>query len=110
MSDADDEELLRDFAVVKFPTGFCAVDEWEMERKGFVYAFLEFQDGRRYPVMFINPVRLQQDVEDTLKSGLNYYFEQGLVVVSDVTMSVIKSVLPSLIRNGFLEGRIADQA
>ena len=28
-----------------FPEGFTARDEWEMERKGFVYAFLECEDG-----------------------------------------------------------------
>ena len=56
-----------------FPEGFTERDAWEMERKGFVYAFLECDDGRRYPVMFIDPVRLAQDVEATLQSGQSYY-------------------------------------
>src|SRR5438874_9753239 len=58
-----------------FPDGFTARDESEMERKGFVYAFLECEDGCRYQVMFIDPVRLSQDIEATLQSGQPYYYE-----------------------------------
>ena len=60
-----------------FPEGFTERDEWEMERKGFVYAFLECEDGCRYQVMFIDPVRLAQDIEATLQSGQPYYYETG---------------------------------
>ena len=49
-----------------FPEGFTDRDEWEMERKGFVHAFLECEDGRRYQVLFIDPVRLAQDVLEVL--------------------------------------------
>src|SRR5438874_1928565 len=58
-----------------FPEGFTDRDEWEMERKGFVHAFLECEDGRRYQIMFIDPVRLAQDVEASLQSGQPYYYE-----------------------------------
>src|SRR5271154_695614 len=70
-----------------FPDGFTDRDEWEMERKGFVYASLECEDGCRYPVMFIDPVRLAQDIEATLQSSQPYYYVFGQVVVPEVTVA-----------------------
>jgi hypothetical protein len=89
-----------------FPDGFAERDEWEMERKGFVYAFLECEDGRRYQVLFIDPVRLAQDVEATLASGQPYYYEYGLVVVPEVTIAALTRVIPSLVEEGFLERHV----
>ncbi len=86
-----------------FPEGFTDRDEWEMERKGFVYAFLECEGGRRYQVMFIDPVRLTQDVEATLQSGQPYYYEFCQVVVPEVTVSALTKVIPHLVEEGYLE-------
>jgi hypothetical protein len=86
-----------------FPEGFTERDEWEMERKGFVYAFLECEDGSRFRVMFIDPVRLAQDVEATLRSGQSYYFEYGQVVVPEVTVAAITRVILPLVAEGYLE-------
>jgi hypothetical protein len=86
-----------------FPEGFTDRDEWEMERKGFVYAFLECDDGRRYQVMFIDQVRLQQDVEATLESGQLYYYEYGQVVVPEVTVAALTKIIPHLVEEGYLE-------
>jgi hypothetical protein len=86
-----------------FPEGFTARDEWEMERKGFVNAFLECKDGQRFQVMFIDPVRLAQDVEATLKSGQPYYYEFGQVVVPEVTMPALTRIIPELVEEGYLE-------
>jgi hypothetical protein len=90
-----------------FPEGFTARDEWEMERKGFVYAFLECEDGHRYQVMFIDPVRLTQDVEATLQSGQPYYYEFGQVVVPEVTVSALTKIIPHLVEEGYLERHVA---
>ncbi len=77
-----------------------------MERKGFVYAFLECEDGRRYPVMFIDPVRLAQDIEATLQSGQSYYYELGQVVVPEVTIAALTKVIPQLVEEGYLERHV----
>jgi hypothetical protein len=89
-----------------FPEGFTDRDEWEMERKGFVNAFLECEDGCRYRVLFIDPVRLAQDVDATLASGQPYYYEYGLVVVPEVTIPALTQVIPSLVEEGFLERQV----
>jgi hypothetical protein len=86
-----------------FPAGFTDRDESEMERKGFVYAFLECGDGCRYQVMFIDPVRLAQDIEATLHSGQSYYYEFGQVVVPEVTIAAINKIIPLLVDEGYLE-------
>src|SRR6266446_618040 len=89
-----------------FPEGFMDRDAWEMERKGFVYAFLECEDGRRYQVMFIDPVRLAQDVEATLQSGQAYYYELGQVIVPEVTIPALTRIIPHLVEEGYLERHV----
>jgi hypothetical protein len=74
-----------------------------MERKGFVYAFLECEDGCRYQVMFIDPDRLSQDIEATLQSGQSYYYEFGQVVVPEVTIPAITKIIPLVVEEGYLE-------
>jgi len=86
-----------------FPDGFTERDEWEMERKGYVYAFVEAQGGCRYQVMFIDPVRLRQEIEATLQSGQSYYYEFGQVVVPEVTIPAITKIIPLLVEEGYLE-------
>jgi hypothetical protein len=86
-----------------FAEGFTDRDEWEMERKGFVYAFLECEDGCRYEVMFIDPVRLAQDIEATLQSGQPYYYEFGQVVVPEVTIPALTKIIAHLVEEGYLE-------
>jgi hypothetical protein len=86
-----------------FPEGFTERDKWEMERKGYVYAFLECEDGRRYQVMFIDPVRLGQDVEATLQAGQCYYYEFGQVVVPEITIAALTKIIPHLVEEGYLE-------
>ena len=90
-----------------FPDGFTDRDEWEMERKGFVYALLECDDGCRHQVMFIDPVRLAQDIEATLQSGQPYYYEFGQVVVPEITIAAINKVLPHLVAEGFLKQHLS---
>ena len=91
-----------------FLEGFTDRDAWEMERKGFVYAFLECEDGRRCAVMFIDPVRLAQDVEATLQSGQPYYFEQNQIVVPEVTIPALTRIIPLLVKEGFLEQPLSE--
>lgn len=92
-----------------FPEGFTDRDAWEMERKGFVYAFLECDDGRRYQVMFIDPVRLAQDIEATLQSGQSYYHEFGQVVVPEVTIPALTKIIPHLVEEGYLERHLPER-
>lgn len=86
-----------------FPDGFSERDEWEMERKGYVHAFLEVADGGRFPVLFMDPVRLAQDIEATLQSGQPGFYELGLVVVPEVTVQAITRIIPHLADEGYLE-------
>jgi hypothetical protein len=91
-----------------FPEGFTDRDAREMERKGFVYAFLECEDGRRYPVMFIDPVRLAQEIEATLQSGQPYYYEFGPIVVPEVTIPALTQIIPHLVEDGCLERHLPE--
>src|SRR3984957_6300696 len=89
-----------------FPEGFTDRGEWEMERKGFVYAFLGGEGGFRYQVMFLDPVRLAQDIEATLQSGQPYYYEFGQVVVPEFTIPALTKIIPHLVEEGYLERHV----
>jgi hypothetical protein len=53
--------------------------------------------------MFIDPVRLSQDIEATLQSGQAYYYEFAQVVVPEVTIPAITKIIPLLVEEGYLE-------
>jgi hypothetical protein len=63
---------------------FDEVCEWEMEQKGYVYVVLEYEQGHRYSIEFITPVRLAQNVEGDLEHRPCYY-APNLVVIPEVT-------------------------
>ena len=56
--------------------------------------------------MFIDPVRLSQDVEATLQSGQSYYYELGQVVVPEITIPVLTKIIPHLVEEGYLERHV----
>src|SRR5580700_7420990 len=71
--------------------------------QGLCLRISECQDGCRYQVMFIDPVRIAQDIEATLQSGQSYYYEFGQVVVPEVTIPAITKIIPLLVEEGYLE-------
>src|ERR1051326_9178274 len=77
-----------------FPEGFTDRDEWEMERKGFVYAFLECADGCRYQDMFIDPDSLARDIDDSRQWCPRYYYKFAQLVSPAATIPVITKSLP----------------
>ena len=57
-----------------FPDGFTDRDEWEMERKGVVYAFLVCEDGCRYQVIGNNAKIIGDLAEFTRPTGSNKWW------------------------------------
>ena len=56
--------------------------------------------------MFIDPVRLAQEIEATLQSGQPYYCEIGQVVVPEITIAAITKAIPLLVEEGCLERHV----
>jgi hypothetical protein len=55
----------------------------------------------RYPVDFIDPVRLAQDLADYIRSEIPCYAEPGLIVIPEVTLRRIQEAVNYLHERGF---------
>jgi hypothetical protein len=91
------------FTIV-FPEWFDARCEQETPLKGYLSdVIVSLSDGTRFKLYFIDPVRLQQTLEDDTASGKPYYAEPGLVVVPEVTTQAIQQAIHGLLRDGYFQ-------
>jgi len=89
-------------AVIEFPEWFEDRVEMEMTDKGYLSGLVvRLPDGARYPVNFIDPVRLRQDLENDTSAGTRYFTEPGLVVIPEVTMPAIRATVERLVEDRF---------
>jgi hypothetical protein len=87
-----------------FPEGFDARWESEMTDKGYLSeVIVQLEDGPRYQVNFIDPVRLRQDLDSETKSERPYYAEPGLIIVPEVTMQAIRRAVDGLWQDDFFD-------
>ena len=89
---------------IVFPDGFDERAEYEMPLRGcLINAFVELEDGTRYAVELVDPVRLAQDLEENLKHDIPCYAEPGLIVLPTVTVAAIDNAVRFLHRQGFFK-------
>ena len=91
-------------AEIIYPPGFD--DRWEAETtdKGYLRdVVVRFEDGSRFLVNFIDPVRLAQDLQCEEESGSPYIAEPGMIVVPRVTKESIRRAVEGLSREGFFK-------
>jgi|ERR1019366_1193664 hypothetical protein len=62
---------------------------WEVEAKGWFAASVEF-DGLMIELLFYDPTRLQQEIEDALSAN-RVFFERNIIVVSTVNRASIEA-------------------
>ena len=75
-----------------------------MPLRGYAsHIFVEFDDGRKCPVYFIDLTRLSQELDDGIRSGTPYFSEPGLVVLPEVTTLTIHSSVEKLILEGYFD-------
>lgn len=87
-----------------FPENYDARSELETPARGYLSdVVVQIEDGSRYKLFFIDPVRLGQTLEDDVKEGHNYYTEAGLVILPEVTTSSIQQAVQGLWRDGYFE-------
>lgn len=92
------------------PDYFDERAEAEALMKGYISgARVQLENGARYSVYFIDPVRLKQDLESETESGRPYIAEPGMIVLNEITISNIEQVLASLAEEKFFERLTSDQ-
>ncbi len=76
--------------------------EAEAPAKGYLPDVeVQMAGGQRSRLYFIDPVRLQQTLEDDTRDGRPYFSEPGLVVVPEVTTEAIHKAIAGLFRDGY---------
>ena len=66
--------------VFKYP--FDEAAAYDAGARGYLaYSSVELGNGTRYPVVFYDPIRLQQDLEVEAREGRAFIAEPGMIVV-----------------------------
>jgi hypothetical protein len=84
--------------------GLTEFDEWaqvEAEARGYLsHIFVRQADGKLYPVVFYDCVRLAQDLESEISTGKMCIADPGLIIVPSVTLSNIVTAIEKLSEEG----------
>ncbi len=87
-----------------FKRPFDEAAAYEAEARGYLaYAAVELNDGTRYPVVFYDPVRLQQDLEVEAGEGRAFIAEPGMIVIPEVTLDRMQDAIGRLFQCGFFD-------
>jgi|SRR5580704_4082869 hypothetical protein len=85
------------------------VDEVLWEAKGYFPGAQLTVSGKRYDLMFYDPVRLRQDVESELERG-EVFFEPNLVIIQSVTRANMERAAALLVESGQVASLVARRA
>jgi hypothetical protein len=91
-------------AKLVFVHGFSERDSAEARDRGYLsHVLVEIDGVRLYPVLFYDPVRLQQDLEEGLKHDRSFLAEPGMIVLPDVTLDAMQDAVQRLCREGYFD-------
>ncbi len=85
---------MANYPKLTFKYGWDEKDEEETPMKGYRSdGILENQEGEMYRVYFIDPVRLQQDLEAERELGSPFLAEPGLIILPEVTREAMENAV-----------------
>jgi hypothetical protein len=91
-----------DYPKLLLPEWFDDRSEFETPFRGYLdHVEVELEDGSRYSVIFIDPTRLQQNLEGEVEMGRPYFAEAGMIVLPEVTLEKARAVIKYLAAEGF---------
>lgn len=87
-----------------FEGGFSERDAFEAKASGYrSHVWAELPCGDRYPLVFYDPVRLSQDLEEESRAGTAFIGEPGLVVIPEVTRELMEAAVYRLHQEGYFD-------
>jgi hypothetical protein len=93
---------LMDRFTVIFPEDYDAQSEYETPFRGYLSNVdVQLPDGARYQVFFIDPVRLQQDLAEHVRTGEPFFAEPNMIVVPEVTTESIQKTVAGLVEQNY---------
>jgi hypothetical protein len=93
---------------ILWPAGFDEQAQFELPYKGWLSVCAKLENGHRYPLYFIDPIRLQQELEDGVQAGKPYFAEPGLIILPEVTVEAIREAVQTLQNQDFFAYLQAD--
>jgi hypothetical protein len=91
-------------AVFVLPDWYDERAAFETPLKGwFDGASVRLADGACYAVIFYDPVRLAQTLEDDAREGRPFFAEPNLIVLNEVTEENMRAAVDALARQGFFQ-------
>lgn len=85
-----------------FDGGFDELDAFNALGAGYRGAVtVELADRSRYPVVFYDAVRLQQDLDEEAKQGTPFIAEPGMIVLSEVCLDNMKAAVTQFQKQGY---------
>ncbi len=95
---------MADYPELTFKYGWDDKDDEETLMKGYRSDGIVLSaQGEMYPVYFIDPIRLQQDLEAEEELGSAFLAEPGLIVLPEVTREAMENVVRQLWNQGYFE-------
>lgn len=64
---------------------------------------VQFEDDKSYSVYFIDPIRLQQDLEEEEELGSPFLAPPGLIVIPKLTLSAMENAIAQLWKQGYFD-------
>ena len=84
--------------------GFTEQDEVETPLRGYrSHVVAELENDSRYRLVFFDPVRLRQELEQETASGHPFIGEPGLVILPEVTRENMERAAAALCVEGFFD-------
>ncbi|MBD2777128.1 hypothetical protein [Iningainema tapete] len=93
-----------DYPKLTFKYGWDDRDDEETSMKGYRSdGVVQSAEGEMYPVYFIDPIRLQQNLEAEDELGSAFLAEPGLIILPEVTREAMENVVRQLWEQGYFE-------
>ncbi len=95
---------MADYPKLTFKYGWDDKDDEETSMKGYRSdGIVQCSEGEMYPVYFIDPIRLQQDLEAEEELGSAFLAEPGLIILPEVTREAMENVVRQLWEQGYFD-------
>lgn len=87
-----------------FVRDFSEREAAEARDRGYLsHVLVEIDGSRLYPVVFYDPVRLQQDVDESARHGRPFVADPGMIVLPDVTIEAMQQAVQQLCQEGYFD-------
>jgi hypothetical protein len=90
--------------VIEFPPDYDERSAYETPLRGYLSGVVvRMEDGARYELFFIDPVRMQQELTGHVGDVQPYFWEPNMVILHEVTTETIRTAVEGLVKERFYE-------